>query len=228
MGPKKTKTSRRGPKGDKRDRTRARLLEAARALVREKGYTRTTLEAVARRAGMTTGAIYGNFKNRDELFIALGQTYWAPVTPRIKPGATFAQVMHAMAEATLEAIPERTTAAVGRLTGLAYMLTTPDLQARVREITANSYEAGAEWLRSVEDESKLPMPAAQLVCVIHALIEGLVLQRILTPDLCPDEVFFAAFGALAQQRGKPKPRSRAVPAKRRVGTAKRARKRAKH
>jgi AcrR family transcriptional regulator len=228
MGPKKTKTSRRGPKGDKRDRTRARLLEAARALVREKGYTRTTLEAVARRAGMTTGAIYGNFKNRDELFIALGQTYWAPVTPRIKPGATFAQVMHAMAEATLEAIPERTTAAVGRLTGLAYMLTTPDLQARVREITANSYEAGAEWLRSMEDESKLPMPAAQLVCVIHALIEGLVLQRILTPDLCPDEVFFAAFGALAQQRGKPKPRSRAVPAKRRVGTAKRARKRAKH
>ena len=82
----------------------AKLLEAARAMVREKGYARTTLEAVARRAGMTTGAIYGNFKNRDELFIALGETYWAPVTPRIKPGATFAEVMHAMAEATLEAI----------------------------------------------------------------------------------------------------------------------------
>ena len=33
--------------------------------------------------------------------------------------------MHAMAKATLEAIPERTTAAVGRLTGLAYALTSP-------------------------------------------------------------------------------------------------------
>ena len=32
------------------------------------------MEEVAKRAGMTTGAIYGNFKNRDELFIALGQT----------------------------------------------------------------------------------------------------------------------------------------------------------
>ena len=196
-------SSRRGPKGDKRDRTRAALLEAARAIVREKGYARTTLEAVARRAGMTTGAIYGNFKNRDELFIALGQTYWAPVTPRVKPGATFAEVMHAMAEATLEAIPERTTAAVGRLTGLAYALTSPNLRARVREITAASYEFGAEWLRTLGDERELPMPPEHLVRVIHTLIEGLVLQRILTPELFPDEVFFAAFGALAHHRGEP-------------------------
>ena len=152
---------------------------------------------------MTTGAIYGNFKNRDELFIALGQTYWAPVTPRVKPGATFAEVMHAMAEATLEAIPERTTAAVGRLTGLAYALTSPDLRARVREITAGSYELGAEWLRTLGDQRELPMPPEHLVRVIHALIEGLVLQRILTPELFPDEVFFAAFEALAHHRREP-------------------------
>src|SRR6187200_831044 len=131
MAGKSTESSRRGPKGDKRDRTRATLLEAARVIVREKGYARTTLEAVARRAGMTTGAIYGNFKNRDELFIALGQTYWAPVTPRLTPGATFADVMHAMAVATLEAVDERRPAAVGRLTGLAYTLKNPDLRARV-------------------------------------------------------------------------------------------------
>jgi len=97
-------SARRRPKGDKRDRTRTALLEAARALIREKGYAHTTLEEVAARAGMSTGAIYGNFKNRDELFIALGQTYWAPVTPRLKAGATFAEAMQAMAEATLAAI----------------------------------------------------------------------------------------------------------------------------
>jgi AcrR family transcriptional regulator len=203
-------TGRRGPKGNKRDRTRAALLEAARAIVREKGYARTTLAAVARRAGMTTGAIYGNFKNRDELFIALGETYWAPVKPRVKPGATFPEVMHAMAQATLAAIPERTIAAVGRLTGVAYALTNPELRARVREITARSYDVGAEWLRTQGDERELPMPPAQLVCVIHALIEGLVLQRILTPELFPDEVFYAAFGALANHRRDPN--STATPA----------------
>ena len=206
----KPASGRRRPKGDKRERTRAALLDAALALTREKGLEATTLQDVAERVGMTTGAIYGNFKNRDELFIALGQTYWAPVKPRVKPGATFAEAMHAMAEATLEAIPERTTAVVGRLTGLAYTLTNPDLRARVREITAGSYEFGAEWLRTLGDQRELPMAPEHLVRVIHALIEGLVLQRILTPELFPDEVFFAAFEALAHRRREPNVHTTAI------------------
>ena len=72
-----------------------------------------------------------------------------------------------------------------------------ELRARVHDITKSSYEFGAEWLDLIE-RSELPMPPKQLVRVIHALIEGLVMQRILTPDLCPDEVFYAAFGALAK------------------------------
>lgn len=199
-GPKEDRSSARGkPKGDKRDRTRAALLEAARALIREKGYERTTLEEVASRAGMTTGAIYGNFKNRDELFIALGQTYWPPVKPHIKAGATFAEAMRALAKATLAAVDERKPVAVGRLTGLAYTLKNPELRARVHDITQSSYEFGAEWLGLFE-RSELPMPPKHLVCVIHALIEGLVMQRLLTPELCPDEAFYAAFGALASRR----------------------------
>ena len=186
------------PKGDKRDRTRAALLEAARMLVREKGYERTTLEEVAARAGMTTGAIYGNFKNRDELFIALGQRYWAPVVPKVKPGATFADAMRALAKATLAAVEDRKSAAVGRLTGLAYTLKNPDLRKQVHDITKSSYEIGAEWLGEF-DRSDLPMPPDRLVRVIHVLIEGLVMQRIITPDLCPDEVFYAAFTALTKK-----------------------------
>jgi len=194
-----TLSARHKPKGDKRDRTRAALLEAARALIREKGYERTTMEDVAQRAGMTTGAIYGNFKNRDELFIALGQTYWAPVVPRVAPGATFAEAMRALATATLAAVDDRAPAAVGRLTGLAYTLSNSELRARVHEITKGSYEIGAEWLRTF-DASELPMPADVLVRVLHALIEGLVMQRILTPELCPDNVFYEAFAALTRER----------------------------
>lgn len=188
---------RRRPKGDKRDRTRGALLEAARQLVREKGYERTTLEDVARRAGMTTGAIYGNFRNRDELFIALGLTYWAPVRPKVAAGASFADAMRALAAATIEAIGDREGAAIGRLTGIAHALKHADLQARVHDVTARSFDLGADWLRGF-DSRELPMPADQLVRVLHALIEGLVLQRILTPGLYPDAVFYAAFAALAR------------------------------
>jgi len=193
------------PKGDKRERTRAALLEAARALIRENGYERTTMEEVARRAGMTTGAIYGNFKNRDELFIELGQKYWAPIAPRVAPGATFAEAMRAFARATLAAVHDREPVAVGRLTGLAYALTSSELRLRVHEITKDSYEFGAEWLRTFP-ASELPMAPDVLVRVLHALIEGLVMQRILTPELCPDKVFYQAFAALA--RGRPRAAAR--------------------
>jgi AcrR family transcriptional regulator len=189
--------SRRKPKGDKRDRTRAALLEAARALVREKGHARTTLEEVAARAGMTTGAIYGNFRNRDELFIALGEAYWPPIKPKVAPGATFADAMRAIAAATIAALPDRSLVAVGRLTGIAYALEHPEFRQRVREVTAASYEFGATWLETLADGQNLPMPKDILVRVIHTLIEGLVLQRLLTPELFPDEVFYAAFAALA-------------------------------
>jgi AcrR family transcriptional regulator len=192
--------SRRKPKGDKRDRTRATLLAAARALIREKGFARTTLEEVAARAGMTTGAIYGNFRNRDELFIALGDAYWPPIKPRVAPGATFADAMRAMAAATIAALPDRSVAAVGRLTGMAYALQRPELRERVRAVTDASYEMGAAWLETLADGHDLPMPKDHLVRVIHALIEGLVLQRLLTPELFPDEVIYAAFGALAAKR----------------------------
>ena len=191
----------RRPKGDKRARTRAKLLEAARELIREKGHERTTMEEIALRAGMTSGAIYGNFKNRDDLFIALAGIYWAPIKPTIRPGSSFAEKMRALAEATVAAIPERRDAAYGRLTGMAYALTHEDLRAQVHAATAQSFTAGAGWLRAVADDGGLPMPAELLVAVIHSLTEGLLFQRFLTPDLVPDEAFYAAFAALA---GSPK------------------------
>jgi AcrR family transcriptional regulator len=193
---------RRKPKGDKRERTRAKLLEAARWLIREKGFEHATLEEIAKRAGMTTGAIYGNFKNRDELFVALGQAYWPPIKPQVKAGDGFPAIMRAMAEATIAAIPERRAAAVGRLTGLAYTLTHEEMRARVTEITAESYAFGEQWLREVTREEDLPLPANHLVRVLHALIEGLVFQRLLTPELVPDETIRAAFEVLAMKRGE--------------------------
>jgi hypothetical protein len=105
--------------------------------------------------------------------------------------------MQAFAEATFTAVDERAPVAVGRLSGIAYALKNEELRSRVVDVTKSSYEFGAEWLLRF-DPSELPMPPAVLVCVLHVLIEGLVMQRILTPELCPKEVFDAAFSALAR------------------------------
>ena len=51
--------------------TRERLLDAAEALFRERGVTRTSLADVATGAGMTRGAVYWHFKDKADLFRAM-------------------------------------------------------------------------------------------------------------------------------------------------------------
>nr|WP_042191533.1 TetR/AcrR family transcriptional regulator [Kibdelosporangium sp. MJ126-NF4]CEL20137.1 Transcriptional regulator, TetR family [Kibdelosporangium sp. MJ126-NF4]CTQ97362.1 Transcriptional regulator, TetR family [Kibdelosporangium sp. MJ126-NF4] len=52
-------------------RTRARLLEVAGELFLRDGYATTSLEKVADAAGYTRGAVYSNFRNKDELCMAV-------------------------------------------------------------------------------------------------------------------------------------------------------------
>ena len=52
------------------DLTRERLIEAAAQVFAEKGYDRAGVQEIARRAGLTTGAIYGRFTGKAELLHA--------------------------------------------------------------------------------------------------------------------------------------------------------------
>lgn len=51
--------------------TREALLDAAEEVFLEKGVARTSLEQIARHAGMTRGAVYWHFKNKADLFQAM-------------------------------------------------------------------------------------------------------------------------------------------------------------
>lgn len=182
----------------KREHTRARLLDAALELTREKGFEQVTMKDIAKKAGLTTGSIYGNFRNRDELFMALAQRQWGPISPEFQPGMSFAELMDAVAAATIEAIRQREPAAVGALTFRAYALQHAEVRLKFGEIMTQGYDTGATWLLSVFNEQELPMPPAVLVRVINVLVEGLTFQRLLTPELISDEVVYTAFRALAR------------------------------
>src|SRR4051812_22565812 len=52
------------------DLTRERLIDAAAEVFAEKGYDRAGVQEIARRAGLTTGAIYGRFTGKAELLQA--------------------------------------------------------------------------------------------------------------------------------------------------------------
>lgn len=50
---------------------RAQLIEAAMTVISKKGYAGATTEAIARKAGLTKGALYFHFGNKEDIFFAV-------------------------------------------------------------------------------------------------------------------------------------------------------------
>lgn len=61
------------------ERTRLHILDAALRVFHERGVSRTTLEEVARAAGVTRGAVYWHFANKTELFFAVREQISLPL-----------------------------------------------------------------------------------------------------------------------------------------------------
>ena len=59
----------------RRELTRTALIEAAADLFARRGYHATSLEEIAQTAGFTRGAIYKNFKSKDDLLLAVVDWY---------------------------------------------------------------------------------------------------------------------------------------------------------
>jgi AcrR family transcriptional regulator len=62
---------RRLTRGESQARTRAELLRAANRLFLRNGYAATSLAAIAEEAAVTKGAVYSNFENKEDLFLAV-------------------------------------------------------------------------------------------------------------------------------------------------------------
>jgi AcrR family transcriptional regulator len=60
----------------RRPRTVGALLDSALELFAERGYGATSIPDICERAGLTKGAFYSNFANKDALFLALLDRSW--------------------------------------------------------------------------------------------------------------------------------------------------------
>lgn len=56
---------------DSSEETKSKILTSAKAEFLEKGFTNASLRTIAANAGLTTGAMYRHFKDKDALFCAL-------------------------------------------------------------------------------------------------------------------------------------------------------------
>src|SRR5256886_17014899 len=70
-----TENPRRSRREERKEETRAELVAAAAHVFARNGFHRASLEQIARHAGYTTGAIYWHFEGKDDLFLAVYETY---------------------------------------------------------------------------------------------------------------------------------------------------------
>ncbi|MGB3414067.1 MAG: TetR family transcriptional regulator [Microbacteriaceae bacterium] len=73
-----------------RERTRARLLEAALTVFAEHGVPGASIEIITEAAGFTRGAFYSNFESKEELFFELSEVQGAEALTKLK--ATVAEL----------------------------------------------------------------------------------------------------------------------------------------
>src|SRR5262245_17819346 len=90
----------------KKARSRAKLIEAASAAIAERGFQNTSLDDIAARAGMTKGAIYSNFENKEELFLAVVREQNVRLDPKTEEGMAPADLMRALSDACIAMLPE--------------------------------------------------------------------------------------------------------------------------
>lgn len=181
----------------KRQRTRERLIAAALEVVAEKGFVAASLDEIAARAGLTKGAIYGNFAGKSDLMFAVAASQSLSLEPAPAPGAALAEQLAAAADALVALLPR--AGGLQRLNAefQIYALTDPDLRARSAAVYLARFDQLTERTQAAHGEV-LAMPARDLVMALQALTLGFIHQHQITPDAVTEQTIRSAFDALAR------------------------------
>ena len=175
---------------EKKERTRADLLAAARTVFLRRGFHGASLGEIAEEAGYTKGAVYSNFTGKDDLFLALLDEHYEH---RI-------QAHRELFEAIALEDPEAARIAVARIMYDAYerepawwalvsdfsthASREPELSRRLRALRERFLGAMAELIEAVGKSHSLAyrLPTLEVARATGALLRGLMLDWILEPD----------------------------------------------
>jgi AcrR family transcriptional regulator len=189
----------------RRAMTRQYLLDAAAIVFAENGFHGSTLDAVAATAGFTKGAVYSNFKNKDDLFLAL-------LDERLE--RQFALTYEVMEEDDQD-VPERMPRIRALMRGGAFfsddtwtalylefvLYARRNPEAR-EKLVASEQRTRAIVTEMIEHEfakagKTPPYPAQNLADVSLALFNGLFLDRLVDPSFADPDTIDTALAVLS-------------------------------
>jgi AcrR family transcriptional regulator len=182
-------TATRLTRDERKARTRADLLAAARRVFVDRGFHAATLDDIAEEAGYTKGAVYSNFRGKDDLFLALLDEHYER---RIEAHRELFEQLEL-------ADPEEARVAVARIIYAAYEREPAwwalvadfsthasrheELSARLRDLRERFLAAMAELIAAVGERQGLGyrLSTQEVARATGALLRGLMLDWILDP-----------------------------------------------
>lgn len=190
--------------GKKRERTRAALIEAALAVVEERGFVSASLDEIAARASMTKGAIYSNFGGKTDLMLAAARSCSGSFAPAYEPGASLEAHLGQVAKAIVQMLPAIQRAARLQADFQVFLQSEPELRAKLSEEMTVGLEA-LIGLVAQHHGDELRLSPAQFIMAAQALSLGFAHQSMQTPELVTESTVVAAFEALAMGSKKATP-----------------------
>ncbi|HEY6777125.1 MAG TPA: TetR/AcrR family transcriptional regulator [Thermoleophilaceae bacterium] len=174
--------------------TRARLMRSAATVAARRGLERASLDEVAEEAGFTKGAVYANFRSKEDLFLAmlderfakrveeLDRVLAAGGTPEEQARRAASDFMRAIeAEPEWERLFFEFAVYASRNEGFKKELVKRyrGLRQRIAELLAR---------RAAELGIEPAVPPKQVAAMTFAMANGIALERLLEPEAVPDDL----------------------------------------
>jgi AcrR family transcriptional regulator len=168
----------------RRQQTREYLLAAAAQVFAERGFHGATLDEVAALAGFTKGAVYSNFKSKDDLFLALLASRYESALTSLRTYLDAAEAPRPASDfrgRIAEDLDDASTDSWGPLYQefLVYALRNPEARRKLADLERADVEAIAAIIsvertkNHIEDSHSVEHAARFVV----ALMRGLVMMR---------------------------------------------------
>jgi AcrR family transcriptional regulator len=184
------------PATRKRRQTVRRLIEAANAVVAEKGFQRASLEEIAARAGLTKGAVYSNFESKEHLFWAVVGSRRLSIPSEWKADRSIRENLRTNAEAFCANLKESRGNAAFLAEFILYALANDEARARWAQWYGAPFEGTSPAVEAYLSAQRMP-PFRVFWTAVQTMAFGFYIQHALVPELVTDELIIAAMESLA-------------------------------
>jgi AcrR family transcriptional regulator len=193
----------------RRQQTREYLLQAAARVFAEQGYHATSLDQVAAAAGFTKGAVYSNFKNKEDLFLALFKANYDREMEALRATLGASDVPAEARLSDFVALIRDETRRVGDSFGLLYeefwlyAVRNPAAREQLIQLEDENVRGIAEVIEAERVRQGIPAleSVERVARIISVLFHGIGRLRVLQPEAADDALLETAIAMIARGLG---------------------------